>query len=92
MLNLIRFRKTKNHEVEFDRIPVIYTGGELDEWEQTIQHIDKEMKLCEESGFWPKTGSSCSSAFGDCTYRPMCSVGGDVEAFVEAGQYQIGEG
>ena len=92
LLNLIRFRSTKKIEVEFDRVPIFFTEAELQDWEKTIVHIEKEIKMCESEGHWPKTGSACSSPFGDCSFRQVCSTGSDYQSYIDVGAYAVDKG
>ena len=72
LVNGIRFKGTKSLECEFEREPIMYEDAEMAEFEPTVQSVVRELDICREDGFYPKSGDRCIEVWGECDYRKMC--------------------
>jgi len=73
LINGIRFKGDKALTVELEREPIMYAPGELEEhFPATVHSIKREIQMCKEDDYWPKSGARCVEVWGDCEFRRLC--------------------
>ena len=77
LINGIRRKKNKALECEFQRDVISYTEKDMEEFEKTVIHIRKEIALCENENFYPKSGKQCVQVYGECEFRKLCTFDAD---------------
>lgn len=55
-----------------------YTPSMLNEWLESVLHIQADIKRCEESGVWCPNFNACVTKYGDCEYRRVCKEDGEL--------------
>jgi hypothetical protein len=58
-------------KVDFDRIPQIYTEGDLEAWRQSFLYNAERILNNREKGIWPMQQDNCYQ-YGRCTYTGLC--------------------
>lgn len=74
LINGIRFRRTKNFECEFQRELINFSDAQMEEFAKIVTHTKKEIALCQQEGFWPKSGKQCVTVMGECEFRKYCQL------------------
>ena len=62
------YGKTK---IEFDRIPQIYTDGDLETWREAFLYNAERILWNRERGIWPMQQDSCYQ-YGSCPFTRLC--------------------
>jgi hypothetical protein len=57
-------------KVDFDRVPEIYTDGDIEEWRLSLMSTAEEILFEQERQIWPKDGDCYR--YGQCPYTPLC--------------------
>jgi len=80
-------------KIDFDRVPEIYTDGDIEEWKLSLIEAANEILLEKMRGLWPMRWDNCY-LYGNCTYSNLCSqnapLGKEVtEGFIEREPWDV---
>ena len=79
-------------KMDFDRVPEIYTEGDIEEWKTALIGTAEEILLEEERQIWPKDGDCYH--YGQCAFTRLCEqnvpLGEEVlEGFIEREPWDV---
>ena len=58
-------------KIDFDRVPQIYTEGDLEAWRQSFLDNAEKILWNRERGIWPMQQDNCYQ-YGNCTFTRLC--------------------
>ena len=58
-------------KIDFDRVPQIYTDGDLEAWRESFLDNANKILHNEERGIWPMQEDNCYQ-YGQCTFTNLC--------------------
>ena len=83
-------------KIEFERIPQIYTDGDLRTWKQSFFVTANTILINEENNIWPVEFDNCYQ-YGRCSFAPLCEQNAELgeeilEGFYEEEPWEVAKG
>ena len=60
-----------NPKIAFDRIPLVYSEYDIQDWRASFMDTVKQIQWCTERNFWTKKRDNCYQ-YGLCQYSFLC--------------------
>lgn len=76
-----------NPKIDFERVPQIYTDGDLESWRHSFLDTANRILHNEERNLWPLQYDNCYQ-YGRCTFAPLCEQNAPLGEEILEGFYE----
>jgi len=74
-------------KIEFDRVPQIFTDGDLEAWRQTFLHNAERILWNRETGLWVMQQDNCYQ-YGSCPFTKLCEQNAPLGEEITEGYFE----